>query len=195
MKMRLRRRALAWIGAKDARVFEGFAGSGAMWRAVWRGAGEAVGCDQRPIYDPARALYVGDCRRVMRAVDMGRFNVVDLDAFGSPWPAAYILSARRTLKPGERFVLVTTDGGRLNSKLGRLETTMAALANVKPDASGSHMNFGQITKSAVETIALRMGGVVNWSQVEVGFGHGGCIAYSAFGIVGLEPQDAEASAA
>lgn len=198
-KKRLRKRALAWIGAKDARVFEAFAGSGAMWRAVWRDAAECIGSDVRPVYDPARALYVENCQRVMRAIDMSRFNIVDLDAFGSPWPAAFVLSARRTLAPGERFVLITTDGGRINAKLAsRIEGVMAHLADIDPKAAGASMSFPAITKGAADGVAQRMGGKVAWSEVDMS-GFAKQITYSVFGIVGLEPGEgegrAEASAA
>lgn len=185
LKKRLRKRALAWIGAKEARVFEAFAGSGAMWRSVWKAAAECVGCDKRPVYDPARALYIEDCARVMRAIDMSGYNIVDLDAFGSPWPQAYVLSARRQLKPGERFAFITTDGGRINAKLAsRIEGVMAHLADIDAKAAGASMSFVQITKAAADAVARRMGGEVVWSEVEMN-GFSKQITYGAFGVVGV----------
>lgn len=93
-KQRQRLRFTAELG-DDARVLEGFTGKGAMYRACWsrfaRGAtidkDEAKvrqACKRRPYW----ACYAGHTDRALAAGWMGHwaFDVVDLDAYGSPWP-------------------------------------------------------------------------------------------------------------
>jgi len=90
-------------------VFDAFAGAGVLHRAVWRDlAASYTGCDKRYFRD-GRRVFVGDNRRVLRAIDLSAFNVFDLDAYGSPWEQAVIIAAKRKLAPGERAAIIVTD--------------------------------------------------------------------------------------
>jgi tRNA G26 N,N-dimethylase Trm1 len=97
-KVAIRRAVMDALG-EPARVFEAFAGTGVLYRAIWREAASYVGCDLRYFRD-GRKVFVADNRRVMRVVDLGAFNLFDLDAYGSPWEQAVILAARRKVAPG-----------------------------------------------------------------------------------------------
>lgn len=108
-KVQIRERVLESIGAERAVVFDAFAGTGVMWSEVWQRAAGYVGCDERWHAD-ARCCFVGDNRRVLRCIDLQRFTVFDLDAYGSPWEQALIIGSRRRLKPGECIGLVITEG-------------------------------------------------------------------------------------
>lgn len=65
-------------------VLDAYAGNGDIWRAVsrWRDDLEitSIELDQRR----GRGAIHGDNRRIMAAMDMTRFDVVDLDAWGQP---------------------------------------------------------------------------------------------------------------
>lgn len=98
-KAELRQRVLDAVG-KPAGVFDAFAGSGQMFSAVWHQAEHYVGCDLKWIRD-GRLMFAGDNRRVLRAVDLAPFRVVDLDSYGSPWEQAIIVADRRRVAPGE----------------------------------------------------------------------------------------------
>lgn len=188
-KIALRQRAFAFVReAGEVRVFDAFAGSGTMWREVWKRADAYVGCDVRPIYDVQRALFVCECERVMRAIDLAAFNVFDLDAFGSPWLQAYILSARRRLAPGERVAVLTTDGAKLHARFNNhLEPCFAHLAGQQADgAVGLHAQWPGLTSAALTRVGELMGGVTDWVEVRDGFGPSACQAYSGAGYVGAE---------
>jgi hypothetical protein len=185
-KLALRRQALAWIGPREARVFEGYAGNGAMWRAVWREAAQVTGCDRRVIWDPNRRLYVAPIERVLRAIDLSGFNIFDLDAFGSPWPAAYILSARRKLAAGERCVLITTDGAGIRARFGALEKTFALLAGVSAEQHGAAdpAKSDRLARQAAAELARRMGGKLAWANVAAQTGNNNLMTYGDFGMEG-----------
>lgn len=111
-KVQIRRAVLEHV--KPARVFDAFCGEGVMFREVWKDAAEYIGCDQRD-WSPQETIrrFVADNQRVLRCIELDRFNIFDLDAFGSPWEQALIIAARRRWKAGERGGLVVTDGDLL----------------------------------------------------------------------------------
>jgi len=87
----------------EAHVFDVFCGlEGMMHAKVWHKAASYVGCDQRWQMSDPRQRYVGDSLRVLRCVDLQPYNVFDVDAYGDPWPALFILMHRRTWQPGDR---------------------------------------------------------------------------------------------
>lgn len=92
-----RRLRLQTVGAAlpRLRVLEGFAGEGELYRTVWEGAAAGAAIDMDP--DKAAlaaterrrwAVYCGDTEKALASGWMGHvaFDVVDLDAYGSPWP-------------------------------------------------------------------------------------------------------------
>src|SRR5665213_2025334 len=82
-KIAIRQNVLTAIGRK-AGVFDAFAGSGDMYSAVWKSAGYYVGCDLKPQSD-SRLMFCADNTRVLRAIDLSKFSIFDLDSYGSPW--------------------------------------------------------------------------------------------------------------
>jgi len=47
---------------------------------------------------------------VLRSIDLSRFNVFDIDAFGMPWHQAWIISQRRPIEKGEKVGIAMTSG-------------------------------------------------------------------------------------
>lgn len=156
-KVALRRQLLAAIGADSAAVFDAFAGSGAMHRAVWRQAASYTGCDKR-WFGGDRLAFVADNCRVLRAINLAAFNLFDLDAYGSPWTQATIIAARRPLAPGERLGLVLTDGSPMKARLGAVPGDLAALAGVPVESAGMSLRWRELTGAALHELARRMGG-------------------------------------
>lgn len=148
-KIELRRHVLEHIS--PARVFDGFAGRGEMFRACWSATQFYVGCDLTwTITDPGRRFAV-DNRRVLRSIDLQQFNVFDFDAFGCPWEQMVILAARRSWGAGERGAVVLTDGTSLK---GRFGGASAGLKNL----CGLHKNIGlapsDASSKAQQSIAM-----------------------------------------
>lgn len=131
MKIALRRHLLDAV--PHPRVFDAFAGSGKMFREVWKDAAAYVGCDLK-WYRDERSVFVARNERVLRAIDLSDFNVFDFDAYGSPWLQVQILAARRRIAPGERIGLALTDGSGLKLKMGQAPKALATLCNL---ASGT----------------------------------------------------------
>lgn len=130
-KVEIREKVLAKIGSHDARVLDLFCGEGEMFRAVWQNAASYVGVDARPwnVSHPPR--FVADNRRLMRAIDLGHFNVFDLDAFGSCWEQLEILLHRRHWTPGEKGAIVLTDGSGTRARMGRFPDAMTRVTGLK----------------------------------------------------------------
>lgn len=153
-KVAIRREVLRSVSAPC--VFDAFAGSGVLYRAVWREAASYVGCDLRYFRDD-RPAYVADNRRVMRAVDLGQFNVFDLDSYGSPWEQVLILIARRPVAEGEMVGLVLTEGSRMKATFGQLPTLLADIAGLSGRVPGAHMDMNGITDRAIVGMCRRWG--------------------------------------
>lgn len=164
MKIALRRHLLDSIPA--ARVFDAFAGSGKMYREVWREAAAYVGCDLK-WYRDERSVFVCKCERVMRAIDLADYNVFDLDAYGSPWLQVQILAARRRLAPGERIGLSLTDGAGLKLKLGQCPKALAALCHLTHDKTpGINRAHGVLIDKAIDEVCRIMNArvVARWDH-------------------------------
>lgn len=131
-KLELRRKLIAEV-ARPARVFDAFAGEGVLYHAVWHEADSYVGCDEKWFRDE-RTVFVGDNRRVLRAIDLSAFNLFDLDAYGCPWEQAMIIAARRPIAPGERIGLAITDGLGLFYKMNGIPGNVAQLAGLRRDS-------------------------------------------------------------
>jgi len=153
-KVAIRHEVMKWVSAPC--VFDAFAGSGVLYRAVWREAISYVGCDLRYFRDD-RPAYVADNRRVMRAVDLGQFNVFDLDSYGSPWEQVLILVARRQVAVGEVVGLVLTEGSRMKATFGQLPTLLANFAGLSERVLGAHMDMHGIVDRAIVGMCRRWG--------------------------------------
>jgi hypothetical protein len=152
-KIEIRRRVLEAIA--DASVFDAFAGTGQMHAAVWKDARAYVGCDTRWI-DDGRPAYVADNRRVLRAIDLGAFNVFDLDAYGSPWEAALIIAARRPVPEGERVGIIVTDGAGLAYKANSIPTAVKQLAGLRAGMVGVSRRHDEVIDRTVAGLVARM---------------------------------------
>ena len=159
-KIALRRRLVDAIGPAECRVFDAFAGEGHMHRAAWHDVADYVGCDQRWKTSFDHKSYCADNRRVLRRLNLDRFNVFDLDAYGSPYEQVAIIAARRQLGRGERIGIALTDGGIQRAKLGLVPYAMAYLAGVTPRMRGAATEWEALTARALCAAAARMGGRV-----------------------------------
>lgn len=129
-KVELREHVLKEMGAEQAHVFDAYCGTGEMYRAVWSRAASYVGCDGRQWRKTDPPRFVADNRRLMRAIDLSRFNVFDFDAYGSPWEQMVVLAARRKWAQDERGAVILTDGTGLKLGFGQVPHAMIELTGV-----------------------------------------------------------------
>jgi hypothetical protein len=153
-KVAIRRNVLNAIGA-DAVVFDAFAGSGKMFSEVWKDAKAYTGCDMKPQAD-SRLMFCADNRRVMRAIDLTRFGIVDLDSYGSPWEQAIIIADRRRVAPGELFGLILTEGAGFAYKSNVVPTAIAILTGLRAGIVGLGKKQDAVIDKAIAGLARRM---------------------------------------
>jgi hypothetical protein len=153
-KVAIRRNVLAAIA--PANVFDAYAGAGQMHAAVWSKAQRYVGCDLKYLAD-ARTMFVGDNRRVLRAIDLAPFNVFDLDAYGSPWEAALIIADRRKVKPAELLGVIITEGAGLSYKANVMPLAVTALTGLRQGIVGLSRKHDDVINLAIAGLARRMG--------------------------------------
>lgn len=89
-KLTIRRMALEVIHG-PIRVLDCFAGNGNMYKEIWHRADKYLGIEKRLARPPGHErgeCWKGDNRSaalIERAIAKEKFNVIDLDAYGSPW--------------------------------------------------------------------------------------------------------------
>ena len=162
-KVAIRRNVMARIKG-PVHVFDAFAGSGEFYRQVWKDAASYTACDRRYFADERRA-FVADNRRVLRAIDLSRFNLFDLDAYGAPWEQAIIIAARRKVKPGETVGFVFTEGNGMNYKNNIVPRSVTNLIGLRGDtAVGLFRRRAEVHNGILSTLAKRMGAgiVARW---------------------------------
>jgi hypothetical protein len=130
-KVTIRENVLGSIGEKDAQVFDCCSGEGQMYRAVWHRAADYCGCDRDWFPHAQHKAFKADNRRVLRAIGLQHYTVFDVDTWGSPWEALYIIAVRRPLAPEERLGLVMTD--KALGKVAGIRTHMPGMGAARDD--------------------------------------------------------------
>lgn len=116
-KIEIRRRILAELKTSPS-VLDCFAGEGKIYRACYQEM-QYVGLDKKGIKD-GRIIVTVDNIKYLRSADLKRFNVFDLDAYGSPWYQFLIILKRRSVLADEQIAIFLTDGLRFQAALGDL---------------------------------------------------------------------------
>lgn len=84
-KVEIRKRVCTKLGAPLLKVLDLFAGEGRVWQAMrqYFTVESYVPVDKRVLQSGTIRMDVNP--RTVRAFDPGRFNVIDIDAYGDPW--------------------------------------------------------------------------------------------------------------
>jgi hypothetical protein len=158
-KVRLRRALIAALGGPAAvDVLECHAGPGVLRTLCYRGVRSTLSIDKDP--ESPDAVHA-DSRYILRSrtLDLQRFNLFDVDPFGSPFHHLWILAQRRKLAPGERIGIAVTTG-HLGSQAGRrasvaekglaIPTPLLRALGINPTAAVEHF----ITINGERTLRL-----------------------------------------
>ncbi len=109
-KILIREEALAAAG-KAPKVLDCYAGEGVMYQAVWCRASSYLGVEKRfarRAGHPAGRCWRGNNETLIaKAMQQEPWDVVDLDAYGNPWP---MLRKVLKLATGKRLVVPATCG-------------------------------------------------------------------------------------
>lgn len=187
-KIGIRQHAIEYVGgARATRVFDAFSGRGEMFSHVWKDVAFYEGCDITwSPKDPGRR-FIGENRVVMRAIDLGRFNVFDFDAFGSPWEQMLILAARRKWTKRERGAVILTDGTALSMKLGgHVAQAMAELCNIDGKLAPKQKMSETIQRHAIHLWCERAGVRIRKMWRAQGNGSGNGAARMTYTCIGFE---------
>jgi hypothetical protein len=98
-------------------VLEVFSGLGEMYNSVWHKADDYQGIDKVKVFD-SRDTLCGDVHKLIRRADVQRFNIFDIDAYGSPYEILDYIT--QTIRPCGDVAFVLTDGTNMDLKLGRV---------------------------------------------------------------------------
>ena len=104
--------------------------------------------------------------RLMRAIDLKRFNVFDLDAHGSPWKQWLILLARRPMLPGERIAVILTEGTASKLISRTMDFGMAEAAAMSPIQYGASRRHDIIDRAISRGAARWQAKVTHRWQVD-----------------------------
>lgn len=141
-KVELRRSLLTEVSG-PLRILDCFAGQGAMWQHLYRtlpGA-EYLGLEKRSVPTTERCVMKIDNIIFLGTDDLSRWNVFDLDAFGSPWEQWALLSQRRRIAKGERIAVFFTDGTEFTTRMGNPPTALRELVGIPLSMGKTMGNF------------------------------------------------------
>lgn len=98
--------------SKEISVLDCFHGDGKIWSEIKRRANiqiNVVGIDKK---NNKNGAMVGDNIKVMRSIDLNKFDVIDLDAYGSPFKQLFVLFEKK-YKGTVYFTSIQTMQGNL----------------------------------------------------------------------------------
>lgn len=115
-------------------------GTGALWREVERRTGrrfEIVGIDTR---DMGPQTLKGDNRKFLQSLDLSRFDVVDLDAYGFPSHQLATVT-RRGFRGLIFYTAIATAQGRIPNDVLAAYGITADMARTAPTLCSRHPDF------------------------------------------------------
>lgn len=130
VKVELRRWLVEELGG-EPRILDCFAAAGVMWRKAYDSTSRYLGLDLKP-FDDSRRLIQCDSRRYLRhaETDLSKFDLFDLDAFGSPLEHLALVCHRLTVPKGKRVGFALTDGTAFNTKMNAVNRGLLDYAGI-----------------------------------------------------------------
>jgi len=134
---------------EDAQVLDCFCGNGEMYRRAYKGrAKEYHGLDKEKIHTPELCELQNNVVYIQHN-DIGRFNVFDLDDYGSPWKQLYLIVKK--ILPGE-YIFFITDGLVMHQKVdGQVTKFVSGTEKIPQD-----MNLPGINRFYVDIFATML---------------------------------------
>lgn len=86
-KVALRINSLSLIKKDKIKVLEAFGGDGYLWEAVKRNTEKHISTFRIDKKEDKKGVYMtGDNIKYLSSLDLSKFDIIDLDAYGSPFP-------------------------------------------------------------------------------------------------------------
>jgi len=116
----IRENVLKNIG-KEVHLLEPFAGDGQIYNKCYKGRVEsAVGIEKSEITpDCGRKIYRGNYSKLLRTMDVSKFNVFDIDSYHSPWYPFWTICNRLNRSEFDKigFVLIENQNDKMFDKM------------------------------------------------------------------------------
>jgi hypothetical protein len=88
-------------GAESATILDCFHGHGILWDSVKKSVKKSlliVGIEKQ--YKKGDNNFYADNRKILSILDLGRYNVIDLDSYGIPFAQLFMIFKNKTLRSG-----------------------------------------------------------------------------------------------
>jgi hypothetical protein len=146
------------IDCKDLSVLECFCGSGEMFEAVWKDACHYEGIDIKK-QDDSRITHQGDCALMLKKLNLEKFNVFDIDAYGSPYECLHIIFEKiKKQEKNRKYHFFITDGIEIDLRMGKIENFFGLLAGLNAKKlNNAHLLHDCFIKKIIKNLCLNMG--------------------------------------
>jgi len=156
IKITMRRKYLP----AHARVLDLFCGSGLMYKNVYAGkVEEYLGIDKHRIHDENLCIKINNAYYVKNN-DINKYNVFDLDDYGSPWDLFYLILNKYT---GQEATFFITDGLKLHQNVDGDVTRWVSATEKIP----SGMNIPGLSRWYVDIFATMLLDVQNRYNLKI----------------------------
>lgn len=125
-------------GVISPRILDAYCGSGVMWEKAYDSTSNYVGLDSKQ-WDDKRMTIVCDNRRYLRhcETDLNQFDIFDLDAYGSPAEALYLVCRKLSWQRTKTVGIVLTVGTGFNAKMNGTPIALLNYLSVSPHKHAS----------------------------------------------------------
>jgi len=139
-------------GIKNLSVLDIYCGAGEMYNKVWKSAKYYEGIDIKE-FDDGRKLYVGDAPHILKKINIDKFDVFDIDAYGSPYECLSIILNKITTKNQKHFII--TDGIDIDLRMGNVEQFFGVLTGVNSNKINNiHKIHDQLILALLKNIEI-----------------------------------------
>lgn len=141
----------------DLSVLDIFCGSGEMFKKTWKDAKNYEGIDIKK-YDEndKRILHIGDAPAIIKNLtNINKFDIFDIDAYGSPYECLFLLSNKITVNKEKHFII--TDGIEIDLRMGNIEQFFSILSNITAKKINNiHILHDYLIKKIIENLCIKL---------------------------------------
>ena len=143
------------IDCEELAVLECFCGKGEMFYAVWKSASHYEGIDIEEQNDE-RIVHKGDCALMLKKLNLEKFDVFDIDAYGSPYECLQIIFKK--IKKSKTYHFFITDGIDIDLRMGKIENFFGLLSGIKAKKlNNAHLLHDYFINKIIKNLCADMG--------------------------------------
>lgn len=117
-KVSLRLASLKLIKGKDINVLDAFSGDGKLWEIIKNKISKNINVTRIEIKPDAKGVYLkGDNLKYLSGMDLNKYDIIDLDAYGSPFRQLELIFKRKYIGIVHCTFIQTMSGGINHSLL------------------------------------------------------------------------------